>query len=710
MTAVETLGLHANQWQFLNAPDRYVAASSDSGGNLALASTRRQFLTARDILARLNGSHGIEARHGILLADDVGLGKTTVAALVAWVVACAGKRVRILAPNDVMARRWVEEIRAHVPLLRKCAPRLEADARRVKAGRVRRLTAGTIQVAKHSYAATDSVLDCDLLIVDEAHRAKGEGSVFAQNLHKNRKNFGRVLILTATPFSIDLLELTRMLAMIDGQSASAPVKKFSNALDNLYSGSTTRNLDGVAERLAETAEAATAALGAFVIRHGVEDLPNERAAFGSVADWCIPVPSASAMEIELMLRFDRALRVAKDHNADAVRATNDPRFHVGWGHFDDVRGQLRSEVQTLPEPARAVVDHQLRVIGRLRGKGRAHTKMVAVGEAVRCVVEQGEKVVLFCHHHATARELTAHLASVLPEAQSKVGPDAADWQVAWEQLIRKIGTVKEPIRNEARLRINFIAWLCSEQIRTKTWAWVTLTAKAPKNLVHALDRVRPRHGNGPETIAAAAQRLYEKLIGSPSSSRILLDPGEDLERLPSGNSASRVLGICERKPTDNLLEQALFLHNQQPDTAISIFNSPFGPDVLIATDRLSEGIDLHRYCRHLIHYELGPSPMRIVQRNGRLRRLNNWAAVTGKPILVAYPAFGGTRDHRVVQIMKKRIGSFSLLLGGVRDIESENGADTDKDEDWRNQVVSKAKFRLKRAGGQLCSKNPSDSV
>ena len=39
----------------------------------------------------------------MLLADDVGLGKTTVSALVAWVIACQDKRVRIYAPNEVLA-------------------------------------------------------------------------------------------------------------------------------------------------------------------------------------------------------------------------------------------------------------------------------------------------------------------------------------------------------------------------------------------------------------------------------------------------------------------------------------------------------------------------------------------------------------------------------------------------------------------------------
>ena len=51
MQPLESLGLSANQWQFLSEPDRYVEASTRLGRKLVLESTRRQFLTARDILA-----------------------------------------------------------------------------------------------------------------------------------------------------------------------------------------------------------------------------------------------------------------------------------------------------------------------------------------------------------------------------------------------------------------------------------------------------------------------------------------------------------------------------------------------------------------------------------------------------------------------------------------------------------------------------------
>ncbi len=705
MLSIESLGLSANQWQFLSAPDKYVEASRRFDRKLVLESTRRQFLTARDILARLNGSCGETALRGILLADDVGLGKTTVAALVAWVVASAGEKrgVRILAPNDVMVRRWKAELEWHVKPLGDCARHLRVQAKQVKG--VGRLSAGSIQVVKHSYAASDSILDCDLLIVDEAHRAKGEGTAFSTALKRQKKHARRVLILTATPFSIRLEELRRMLTLIGCETAHhGPVRSFSRALDNLYSGNTARSPEVVAERLATKAIAAVDALSSFVIRHGIDDLTLEQPSFGERKDWDIDVPPATPEELELMVRMDRALRVAKQDGSESSKATNDPRFHVGWRHFDAVREHLKSEAPQLAEPAKAVVENQLKSIEQLREQVGIHSKIRAVAAEVKIKIDQGEKVLLFCHHHATAQEMTAHLASVLPKTtahrNSRKGVRKSGRQ-AWDEVLEPAGED----HHEETLRDTFIAWLCSDLIRTQTWNWLRAASMSEANLADALKKTSgPLHHSGSETIAEAAQRLYHALLRSKSSRAVLRAAQDRLDLLPGANGSSRVLGVCE--PSGKPEEDSLFQHNQEPDTVISIFNSPFGPDVLVVTDKLSEGIDLHRYCRHLIHYELDPSPIRTVQRNGRLRRVNSWAAVTGQPIRYAYPAFSGTRDHRLVQIMKKRIDSFSLLLGGVQDfdVEEVDGAE----EKWRNRVIARAKKVLATLGGQLRAGKPEE--
>jgi len=699
MLPIESLG--PDQWQFLSVPDKYAEVSTRLGRRLAPESTRRQFRTARDILARISGSDTMVACQGMLLADDVGLGKTTVAALVAWVVASAGVKrgVRILAPNDVMVRRWVDELQSHVKPLGECVKAFDVKANRVKVGRVGRLSAGSIQVVKHSYAASEERLACDLLIIDEAHRAKGEGSNFSKALKKQIRNACRVLILTATPFSIHLDELERMLTLIGGKAACKPVRAYSRALNELYKGNTARPSEAVANQLVAKATEAVKAISEFVIRHGIDDLPREQESFGIQEDWIIDVPPASPEELELMVRMDRTLRVAKDHGSESSKATNDPRFHVGWKHFDEVRAKLKEQSLGFAEPLKTLVENQLNSIKQLRDKvGRHHSKMVAVAGKVKATIEQGEKVLLFCHHHATAQELTAHLASVLPKPTASQSPRKSAWRNAWDEVLAPAR--KE--HHEETLRGTFIEWLCADLIRAQTWGWLREESATEANLVDVLKATRGRYGQGPETetIADAAQRLYHALLDSKSSRAVLKAAEDRPELLPGANGASRVLGVCEPSGDDE--EASFFIHNKQPDTVISVFNSPFGPDVLVVTDKLSEGIDLHRYCRHLIHYELDPSPIRTVQRNGRIRRVNSWAAATGRGILYAYPAFRGTRDHKLVQIMKKRIDSFSLLLGGVQDFDV--GELLGSEENWRNDVITKAKDRLKTAGGQLRAK------
>jgi len=131
-----------------------------------------------------------------------------------------------------------------------------------------------------------------------------------------------------------------------------------------------------------------------------------------------------------------------------------------------------------------------------------------------------------------------------------------------------------------------------------------------------------------------------------------------------------LVAVCNL-PTGIDADSHLFrLFHRSRDLVLALFNSPFGPDVLITTDQLSEGFDLHRYCRHIIHYELDPSPVRTVQRNGRLRRVQCWAARSGLPLRIAIPSFQGTRDERLVAVMHARLKQFDLLLGGIGTAQS----------------------------------------
>ncbi len=53
---------------------------------------------------------------------------------------------------------------------------------------------------------------------------------------------------------------------------------------------------------------------------------------------------------------------------------------------------------------------------------------------------------------------------------------------------------------------------------------------------------------------------------------------------------------------------------------LTAFNSPFPPFVLTTTSTGQEGLDMHRYCRRLVHWNLPNSPLSLEQREGRIDR------------------------------------------------------------------------------------------
>lgn len=324
--------IDAAEWSFLDDSAGYIEQESDGrrrqvSGGLQIEPLTRQFNTVKEILARLADGRGV------LLADDVGLGKTTVGAIVAWVVASQGRRVRIYAPNEVLRRRWAEELERHVPMLTS----IDASHDRIKQGDVGKLKAGRIQVTTHhalvkSHSDGEQRTACDLMIIDEAHRAKGEGSAFNEALYALGKHAKRKLILTATPFSIRLAELEQLLRFAGATRLDA-IRHYANEMKRLYTLGEGHDAVAESKRLVNAAKTAIKELQPYLIRHGIDDLsPGEQRHFGVVGSvpWEIATPPALPEDIQLLLRMDRLLQLAPVRKG---ARRNDPRFHVGWQHM-----------------------------------------------------------------------------------------------------------------------------------------------------------------------------------------------------------------------------------------------------------------------------------------------------------------------------------------------------------------------------------------
>jgi hypothetical protein len=102
------------------------------------------------------------------------------------------------------------------------------------------------------------------------------------------------------------------------------------------------------------------------------------------------------------------------------------------------------------------------------------------------------------------------------------------------------------------------------------------------------------------------------------------------------------------------------------------FNTPLSPDILICTQVGQEGIDLHRHCRHVVHYDLAWNPALVEQRTGRTDRIGSKTfrerdlTALGETVFleVGLPYLAGTYDERMFEELRLRAQTFEVLTGG----------------------------------------------
>lgn len=113
--------------------------------------------------------------------------------------------------------------------------------------------------------------------------------------------------------------------------------------------------------------------------------------------------------------------------------------------------------------------------------------------------------------------------------------------------------------------------------------------------------------------------------------------------------------------------------NKGNDGLIKRFNTPFYPDVIVCTDVLKEGINLHLFCNRIYHYGLAWTPGDLEQRIGRIDRFfskthrersnqKDLADEEKTKIEINYPYLGKSVDeHQLKQVLKFKLSADPLL-------------------------------------------------
>lgn len=497
------------------------------------------------------------SRISLLLADDVGLGKTVEAGLILTELLLRRRvrRVLILCPA-ALRKQWQQEMKTKFSISFDVIDRPETHALQRRLG----MDANPWRlypriITSYHYLRQADVLEqfrttlqqppnssslpWDLLIVDEAHNLTpanfGDDSELSKMLRYLSPHFEHKLFLTATPHNGHTRCFSGLLAMLD------PVRFVQ-----------TGEMDAAQQqRVSEV-----------LVRRLKREINSQDEELGRLPRFCERIPKP----VQLFLgRAERQLSkafgefragvkkaIASSGKADqlagsfAVEVLNKRllscpyAFARSWYRFGEgIAEEERVDAAQVRAAQRAIaqdLDDDLEVEGRLQHG--AKTAGAWLKPLVPLLVEEIK---------AIDRALQG-LGLVLDEEGNLANPETD------ERYSRLLATIKEYLRNGRQ-------WRESERLVVFTEYKTTL------DYLH--------------------QRLKEELNKDPGAVRLLYGGMTDSDR--------------------ELVKQA--------------FNDPEDPvKILLATDAASEGLNLQETAHLILHYDIPWNPARLDQRNGRLDR------------------------------------------------------------------------------------------
>ncbi len=178
---------------------------------------------------------------GVILGDEVGLGKTIEACLVIAQKWAERKRHVLLIVPASLRKQWAQELREKFSLDSIILDAKTYKDRQKEGGRRPFEADNAVVIASYEFAAGKAddiaVIGWDLVIFDEAHRLrnvyKKNGSKRAKALKETLKRPFKML-LTATPLQNSLMELYGLVSMIDDHHFGD-----QNSFRTMYTGART---------------------------------------------------------------------------------------------------------------------------------------------------------------------------------------------------------------------------------------------------------------------------------------------------------------------------------------------------------------------------------------------------------------------------------------------------------------------------------------
>ena len=340
-----------------------------------------------------------------------------------------------------------------------------------------------------------------------------------------------------------------------------------------------------------------------------------------------------------------------------------------------------------------------------------------IGPIVDKVVElwgKGEKVLVFCHYVKTGRALRTHISHKIREklyaqAAIKLSCDIADVEEKLrnmgirfregsglrnraEELIEELISPFHNLKDQHDLMVEII----HRFMRTPTFLvryFEFAGSKVKPETLHKAFEYKVDHGLSLNELLTNFFQFMDDLTSEERKAYIVA-----LDSIQTGDISLKSDTDGEDEKRDAVIAAVRLINgsvkNESRQHLMLSFNTPFYPEILVASSVLAEGVDLHLNCRHLIHYDLSWNPSDLEQRTGRVDRIGAKAEKVGQPIHVYYPYLAGTQDEKMYRVVMDRDRWFNVVMGGSFKIDYETTEKISERIPLPSQVLKRLKLDL----------------
>jgi ERCC4-related helicase len=328
----------------------------------------------------------------------------------------------------------------------------------------------------------------------------------------------------------------------------------------------------------------------------------------------------------------------------------------------------------------------------LRSKSSAaHPKVAATIDKVVDIWRRGEKLLVFCHYIATGRILRQRISEAVKTEIIRLGASKLDCpeEEVWtrlEAIGKRFFDQDSPLRRACDDQASAIVgeYPVLVQSMDDIVDIVRRNIRTPAFLVRFFPLERQRLDedaaeaalNMPDLSGLTLKMLLRQFFS------FLVDRCSNEERFSYLEAVNRIqIGThfghdttqeysddeLQGDVAEQLLPNVRLVNGTtKPETRRRLmltFNTPFYPEVLVASSVMAEGVDLHLNCRHVIHHDLCWNPSTLEQRTGRVDRIGAKAETSGRPIQIYLPFVAETQDEKMYRVVTDRERWFHVVMG-----------------------------------------------